>query len=342
MSLSNQGRQALAHYHAELQKVMSAEGAVISNVEGGMHFAATPTQGQVIYDKVIEDGAGFLQMLNPIVPVSEIAGQKVGFGLSSRVASRTDTTGAGERTPRHLASLDQKGYSCNQIDFDVALLYSLVDTWAKFPDFAARYIRHVRQAMGNDLLSIGFNGTSDAATTDIATNPNLEDVSKGWLQIMREFGGGHYLDGTGVLTLGEGDIPNLDVLAQELKLMLPIKHRQNNGYVLLVGSDILGSQESVYYQTNGNTPTEKRALGNGEVTKAYGGFPTMYAPFFPDGTALLTPLSNLKIYQQTSSVRRTIKDKPEKNQTQDFNSVNLDWIVEDEEQAVLIDNISVA
>ena len=65
----------------------------------------------------------------------------------------------------------------------------------------------------------------------------------------------------------------------------------------------------------------------------------MTPAFFPGSSILVTPLENLSIYYQDSSVRRLQKDKPEKNQVQEFNSVNLGYVVEDEEQAAFIEGI---
>lgn len=339
MNLSTTGRSSLLQFMSEMANAYEQQPV---EVEGGMHFAATPTEAQRIYDKIAEDGNAFLNSLNPFTYVKEIAGQKVGMSLSNRAASRTDTSGAGERVPRRLENLDAIGYQCHQTNFDVAIRYDLVDLWAKFPDFAARYMAHVRRAIGNDILTVGWHGTSVAATTNIVANPNLEDVNIGWLETMRQFNAGQqYLDGTGTVTLGAADFLNLDVLVHEAKQMLPIQHRNRDDLVCIVGGDILSSQEETYFETNGNKPTEKAML-TGRITKAYANTPTMYAPFFPDGGLILTPKSNLKVYVQEGSVRRTHKDKPSKDEVQDFNSANHDYVVEDEETAVFIENISIA
>lgn len=336
MQLSAAGRAALIQHFVNTAKAFGIEPG---NPSAGQHYAATPTVAQTIYNKIVEDGNPFLQMIN-VMPVSEIKGDKVGMSLTGSVASRTDTTGAGERTPKHLADTASKLYELYHTDFDVALLYSLIDAWAKFPDFAARYMALVRQAIGSDMVKIGWNGTSAAATTAQA---DLSDVNIGWLEIIRTFNAGsqYLLGAAGSVTLGSATFDNLDVLAHEAKQMLPVYHRNRPDLVCLVGDDVLSYQDSTYYETNGNTPTEKAML-SGRITRAYAGMPTFRPPFFPDGSLLVTPLRNLSIYYQDSSVRRTQKDKPEKNQVEDFNSVNMGYVVEDEEMTAFIEGIEFA
>ena len=57
-----------------------------------------------------------------------------------------------------------------------------MDMWAKFPDFHSRFRAHVRQAIALDMIKIGWNGTSAAKVTDIATYPMMDDVNIGWLR----------------------------------------------------------------------------------------------------------------------------------------------------------------
>ncbi len=343
MNLCEQSRQRLEQHFVATAK---AFGVPAGNPKAGLDYAATPSLAQIIYNKVVEDGNPFLRSIN-VHPVSEMAGEKVGLSLSGTVASRTDTSGANERTPKHLSQEDAKGYILSATEFDVALKYSKIDAWAKFPDFAQRYMALVRQAIGNDMLTVGWNGTSIA--TD-AVAADLSDVNIGWLQILRTFNSGaqYLLGGTkgtaGGVTLGRedeatGGFLNLDVLAKAAREMLPVYHQNRPDLVLMVGTDVLSYQEDTYYKANGNTPTEKAAL-EGTITKAYNMMPTISPAFFPQSALLVTPLDNLSIYYQDSSVRRIQKDKPEKNEVQDFNSANQGYVVEDEEMCAFIENIT--
>lgn len=335
MQLSATGRQRLALHFAHT--------ALAFQAKVGEQFAATPSVAQTIYNKIVEDGNPFLQKIN-VVPVTEIKGERVGLSLSNKVASRTDTSSTGERVPKLLDNTESKLYECFATEFDVALTYAKIDMWAKFPDFASRYMQMVRQAMGSDMVLTGWMGTSAAATTNIGTNPLLQDVNIGWLQKIRTFNSAsQYVIGTvGVpIQLGSTTFKNLDVLAHTAKQRIPVQFRERPDLVLLVGSGVMSYAEETYYELNGNTPTEK-AVMSGMITKAYAGLPTFVPPFFPANALLITPLSNLSIYYQDSSVRRLQKDKPEKNQVQDFNSVNLGYVVEEEFMTSLVENITYA
>tara|TARA_R110002050_G_scaffold57423_3_gene128938 strand:+ start:84803 stop:85825 length:1023 start_codon:yes stop_codon:yes gene_type:complete len=340
MALSIAAKARLQEHFNQTAKAFGVEANIMVV---GNHYAATPTAAQTIYQKIIEDGNAFLASIN-ILPVSEMTGQKIGMSLSGRVASRTDTSNpANERTPKHLSNLDTTGYSLAPTEFDVALSYAKIDSWAKFPNFASLYMALVRLAIGNDMLQIGWTGASVATGTNIGTNPLLQDVNKGWLQLIREFNGGsqYLLGATGSVTLGSATFKNLDVLAKAAKDMLPVHLRNRDDLVLMVGNDVMSYQEDVYLELNGNTPTEKAML-SGRITKAYAGMPTITPAFFPDSTILVTPLKNLSIYYQDTSVRRLQKDKPERNEVQDFNSANHGYVVEDELLTALIEGIEFA
>jgi len=347
MTLTTQGRIALDQHFANTAK---AYGMTVASPQVGQHYAATPSLAQILYRKIVEDGNPFLRQIN-VLPVSEIKGEKIGMKLAGRVASRTDTSIPGnQRVPKNLAQLDTKGYELFPTEFDVALKYALIDSWSKFPNFAAAYMTLVRQAIGNDILQIGWSGTSHAVASDIATNPLLQDVNIGWLQFMRLFNGGsqYVLGGTigtaGAVTLGEvnkavGGYANLSLLAKSMREMLPIYHQQNPDLVLLCGSDVLSYQKDLYYALNDNSPMEKTAM-SAIITGQYDSIPAIRPPFFPQSSILLTPLSNLSVYYQDTSVRRIQRDRPEMNEVQDFNSVNEGYVVENEELAVFIENIT--
>lgn len=339
MPLSTQGRAVLDE---TFTNTALAFNVTPRDPSAGNHYSATPTEAQTIYEKVVEHD-DFLGMIN-VIPVSELKGEKVGMSLNGRAARRTNTDNGNERKPSHLVSLAAKGYELFPTEFDVAIKYAKIDAWSKFKDFLARYMKLVRACIADDMVQIGWTGTHSATQSDIETYPLLQDMNKGWFQIMREFNdGSQYLIGTveNPIVLGSDAHKNLDVLILQGIQMLPKHYRKRKDLVALVGADLLSSQEETYFEVNGNTPTEKAVLAN-RITKAYGNLPTMSPSFFPDGAVFITTLENLSIYFQDTSVRRTQKDKPELNEVQEFNSVNQGYIVEDEELAVLIENITLA
>ena len=70
-----------------------------------------------------------------------------------------------------------------------------------------------------------------------------------------------------------------------------------------------------------------------------GGLPVVDAPFFPEGTVLVTFLKNLSIYWQTGARRRHIEDEPKRNRIVNYESTNDAYVVEDYDCAALVENI---
>lgn len=339
-ALSAQGRLAL---DMQFANTANAYQVPPGNAMAGQYYTATPTVSQTVMRKIVESGAAFLAMIATI-PVTEIKGQKVYVGLSGRVASRTDTSGAGERTPKQLLATSVQDYELFPTEWDIAIKYADIDAWAKFPNFGDLYMQAVREAIANDILQTGWTGTSAAAASNIGTNPLLQDMNLGWLHKIRNFNAAsQYVIGTGPspIQLGSALFKNLDQLAFSAKQRIAAQFRQRNDLVLLVSDDVLTYQEDTYYELNGNTPTEKAVL-SGMITRAYAGMPTIAAPFLPDGTLLITPLKNLAYYYQDSSIRRLQRDWPSKNQVQEFNSINDGYVVQEELATSLVENITFA
>jgi P2 family phage major capsid protein len=338
-ALSAQGRQALAQH---FNRTAIAYGVAAGNPLAGQHFAATPTVAQTIVKKIVESANPFLASLRTI-PVTEIKGQKVLLGLTGRVARRTDTSSTGERVPNRLVDTGDQDYELFKTEFDIALSYADIDAWAKFPNFADLYMQAVREAISNDILQAGWTGITAETATNIVSNPLLEDLNIGWLQKIRAYNSGsQYAIGTTEIpiTLGTGgSYANLDEAVHDIKQTIATQFRGRGDHVALVSDDLLVSQEDVYYQTQGNTPTEKALLG-GFITKAFGGLPTVTPPFFPDGTILITPLANLAVYYQDSSIRRLQRDWPSKDEVQEFNSMNMGYVVQEELACSLVENIT--
>jgi P2 family phage major capsid protein len=313
--------------------------------EVGDQYSATPTVAQTLMNKIVEDGSWFLKMIN-MVPVTEISGDKVSLFTSARVGGRTEITGSAERVPKDLADTVSKLYQLYFAEYDTAIPYAKVDAWAKFKDFVQRYNNAIRVAIGNDRVTTGWNGTSAAATTNIGTSPNLEDFNIGWLKQIRDFSAGsQYLNGTaGAVELGSVAFPNLDTIVFEGADSLESPYRDSPDLVALVSRDLVSAAEGEYFATAANTPTEKIALDKeaGLIRRTFGALPTYIPPFFPNGTVLITSFNNLSIYYQDTSVRRTQKDKPEKNRLEDFLSLNEGFVVEDFRKTFLIQNISIA
>jgi len=308
--------------------------------EPGKQYAATPSVAQTLNDKIVVDGNWFLQMIN-IFPVTEIKGDKVGIGLSGNVSGRTDTSGSAERVAKSLVALDSDGYELNKTDSDVALKYSIIDAWSKFKDFAERYMKAVRLAIGNDRLKIGWVGTSAAANTVAA---DLSDVNIGWLEQIRTYNAGaqYVLGAAGSVTLGSPTFPNLDSLVYSALNTVEEVFRDDPDLVVLVGRNVMQAAKGSYYDNQGDTPTEKAVLEDKKSYNTYGGLVAYTPPFFDADSILVTSFDNLSIYWQETSWRRQQLDNPKKDQYEDFNTRNEGYIVEELGKTSLVQGIEYA
>jgi P2 family phage major capsid protein len=202
----------------------------------------------------------------------------------------------------------------------------------------------VRKKIADGIITCGFNGTSRATTTNLSSNPLLQDLNKGWLQLIREFNSAsQYVIGTtpSPISLGStGVFKNLDSLVFEALNRLPEYYLDAPDLVVLVGRGVMNKAIGDYYEALGLKPTEKTLLENTNIVKTFSSLPTMVPPRFPTNAVLVTSLDNLSYYYQDSSIRRMQKDNPNKNRVEDFNSVNAGYVIEDEFKTSLVENIT--
>ena len=321
-----------------------AQVAALSGVSSASAtFAVDPTVQQKLETR-IQESSDFLSKINNI-PVDELLGQKVGLGVSGTIASRTDTTGTASRSPRDVSSTDKADYKCEKTDFDTAIPYSLLDAWAKFPDFQARLRDAIVKRQALDRLMIGFNGASAAATTNRATNPLLQDVNIGWLQQYRNNAPQRVLKtgkAAGKIVIGDGtdaDYNNLDSLVYDvISNLIDPWHRKDPGLVVIVGRDLVHDK---YFPlvNKGQPASEKLATDVILAANRMGGLQPVEVPYIPDNALFITSLQNLSLYYQTGGRRRFVKEAPEKNRIENYESSNDAYVVEDYGFGCLVENI---
>ncbi|MGB3222536.1 MAG: phage major capsid protein, P2 family [Desulforhopalus sp.] len=299
-------------------------------------FAATPELEQRLQDKIVELD-DFLQKIN-VITVGDKEGQNILGSASGPSSGRTDTSVEGnERSPKDLLGLDTYAYNCRQTNSDVYMRYATMDVWAKFKDLPERYARYLQQRIANDRCLIGWFGESAAVETDLVANPLMEDVNEGWLQYMRDKLPANILTEGG--TVGEirigtdGDFLNLDHAVADLVEGIPQYLRQD--LVVLIGSELMAQEKSVLYQAIAAAPTEK-TLATASLS-TFGGIPAATPNNFPARGLVITSYKNLSIYVQEGTWRRHMKDKPEKDRVEDFNSRNEGYVVETPEKFVGVD-----
>lgn len=305
---------------------------------GATSFTVAPTVEQTLIDRV-QESADFLGLINmPLV--DQQAAQVLGMGTSGPVAGRTDTT-TQDREPRNVVDMTPREYLCRQTNFDTFATYAQLDAWAKFQDFQARMRKHVTMQVARDRLMVGFNGTSYAATTDIATNPLLQDVNKGWLQHLREEAPERVLSGSKIGTEAGADYRNLDAAVFDaVSELIEPWHREDPGLVVIVGRTLLTNKYlGLMNSADTDKPTEKAALTSLMLNQTLGAKQAQAVPFMLARSILITSPSNLSIYTQSGTVRRTISDEPKRDRVVDYLSMNEDYVIEDLGACALLDGI---
>lgn len=337
--MRNETRRLFTAYLAQL--------ATLNGVESALHtFAVEPSVQQTLEQR-IQDSSAFLQAIN-VIGVDELKGEKVGIGVSGTIAGRTDTSdGEKERQPRDVSALDKKGYECHKTDFDTAIPYALLDAWAKFKDFQVKLRDAIIKRQALDRLMIGFHGTSAAANTDRTANPLLEDVNIGWLQQYRTNAAERVLAeveaDSGSIKVGASataatGYKNLDALVYDAIQLLDPWHRKNPGLRVIAGRDLV--HDKYFPLINQDQPsTEKLATDIVLSQRRAGGLPLVEVPYIPDGTLMITSLDNLSLYYQITGRRRHVKEAPERNRIENFESSNDAYVVEDYGLGAVVQNI---
>ncbi|EEO27234.1 phage major capsid protein, P2 family [Oxalobacter paraformigenes] len=303
-------------------------------------FAVEPGVQQTLETK-IQESSEFLNRIN-VIGVKEKNGAKLGLGISGPSAGRTDTTTKTRQT-RDLSTLDENGYNCVQTNFDTHIRYEKLDAWAKFPDFQTRIRDLIIRRQALDRIMIGFNGTSAAADTDITANPLLQDVNKGWLQHYRENADERVMTGgktDSEIQIGTGgDYNNLDALVFDLiNTMVDPWYRDDPNLVVLLGRGLLADKYFPLVNTN-NPPTEMMAADIVISQKRVGGRQAVSVPYFQENAVLVTTFDNLSLYWQESARRRHLKDVPERDRIENYESSNDAYVVEDYGRGAMAENI---
>lgn len=315
---------------------VSAEGA------GIQQFNVDPTVQQTLEQKQQESSA-FLNSIN-IIGVDEQKGEKLGLGVGTTIAGRTNTD-TKDRVTSDPTSLEAHPYECFQTNFDTHLKYAKLDAWAKFPNFQTLIRDAIIKRQALDRIMIGWNGVQAAAETDRETYPLLEDVNIGWLQHIRTNAPARHLaevvvDSDEVRVGPNGDYQNLDSLVYDAKQLLDPWAKEDSELVVILGSQLLHDKYFPLVDQQ-EAPTEKLAADIVISQKRVGGLRAVTVPFFPENALLITRLDNLSIYYQNGKRRRHIKDKPERNRIENYESSNDAYVVEDYGYTAFVENIVV-
>lgn len=304
-------------------------------------FAVEPSVQQTLETRMQETSA-FLQSIN-VIGVTEQKGARLGLGIGSPIASTTNT-GAQDRQTKDPTDLEEILYECMQTNFDTHITYAKLDMWAKFPDFQTRVRDLILKRQALDRITIGFNGTSRAATSDLGTNPLLQDVNIGWLQKYRAEAAERVLAevvaASGKVTYGAGgDYANIDAIVYDaINNLIEPWHQERTDLVAIVSRDLLHDKYFPLVDQD-LAPTESLAKDIIISQKRIGGVPAVRVPNFPAGKVFVTPLDNLSLYWQEGSRRRTVIDNAKRDRIENFESSNDAYVIEDYGSGCLIENI---
>ena len=333
--MRNETRQKFNEFTGKVAKLNAITSAMVQ-------FNVQPSVQQTLETKMQESDA-FLSMIN-MVPVDELKGQKVGIGISSTIAGRTNTDSK-DRQPNNPAALYDHNYECAQTNYDTMIGYAQLDSWAKFPDFQTRIRDAIITRQGLDRIMIGWHGTSAAPDTDRNANPLLQDVNIGWLKHIRTDAPAQVMsegtEGSGKIyvDVADGDYKNLDALVFDaVNELIKPWFQDDTELVVICGRKLLS--DKYFPIINDASDNQNKLAGQVLVSqKQIGGLKAVRVPFFPANAMLLTKLSNLSIYWQDGARRRHIEEEPKRNRIVNYESSNDAYVVEDYDCVALIENI---
>ncbi|MEL5324752.1 phage major capsid protein, P2 family [Serratia ureilytica] len=333
-------------FNAYLQQVAKLNG--ITDVgDVGKKFSVEPSVTQSLMN-VVQESSEFLTRIN-MTPVAELKGEKVGVGVNGSIASTTDTDGGKERQTADFISLESNKYECQQVNFDFHMRYNQLDLWARYQDFQLRIRNAIAKRQALDFIMAGFNGISRAATSDRTKNPMLQDVAVGWLQKYRNEAPARVMSNiTGedgavispVIRIGKGgDYANLDAVVMDAtnNLIAPW-HQESPDLVVICGRKLLA--DKYFPLVNQEQPnTEAMAADVIVSQKRIGNLPAVRVPFFPANAIMVTTLENLSIYIMDESHRRHIEENAKRDRVENYESMKIDYVIEDYAAGCLIENI---
>lgn len=330
-------------FNAYLARLAELNGVTVDDVKE--KFTVTPSVEQKLVEKVLLSSQ-FLQWIN-VVRDPSMEAELVGLDVAAAIASTTDTNSK-ERDTKDISSMTGRRYKCEQVNFDTHIPWIKLDQWAKHPDFQQKLANLTQRTIALNLIMMGFNGTSRSETSNLSSNPKLQDVKKGWLQQLREDKPAKVMNGASTgnkIKVGKGQskangYENIDALVMDaVNTLIDEVYADDTDLVVICGREILNDKYFNIVNTN-LKPSEDLASQVIISQKQIGGLKAIRVPFFPAKAILITRLDNLSLYIQEGSMRRFVINNPKRNRVEDFLSQNIDYKIEEYGCAALIENIT--
>lgn len=144
-----------------------------------------------------------------------------------------------------------------------------------------------------------------------------------------------------VIRVGKnGDYENLDALVMDATTNLIDEIYQDDPeLVVITGRKLMADK---YF------PLVNKAQENSETLaadiiisqKRIGNLPAVRVPYFPANALMVTRLDNLSIYFMDDAHRRAIIEEPKKDRIENYESMNIDYVIEAYAAGCLIENIN--
>lgn len=305
-------------------------------------FNVSPSAAQKMIEAA-QTNNDFYSRINVITVVNQ-KGEAIRVGVTGMIGSTTDTD-AEDRTPMDALSLGGTPYLCEQINFDTFMKYATLDAWAHQKNFKTLVANQTRKNIVSTQIMIGFFGESRAAKSDPVANPKGQDVAKGWLTKLEEQAPEQVLvegANVGEIRIGTGgDYLNLDAAVNDVKQAIDDPFIEDEDLVAIIGSELLAADKAKFYDEHGNTPSEKARIEDRQVIGTYGGLPAYRVPNFPSRGILVTSFKNLSIYIQQDSVRRLMLDNPKRDRYENYQSQDMDYVIEELGKAAAVKHANV-
>lgn len=280
-------------------------------------FAITGPKESALRKKILESSA-FLSMIN-VMDVDQIVGQVVEVGAQGLHTGRK----AGGRFTKNGAITGHE-YALVETDSNCSVTWDTLSIWANSGSegqFMKLLNESAAEAFARDMLRVGFNGTSVAATSNATTNPNGEDVNKGWQALVAADKPSQiittdvYLDPD-----GGGDYKTLDAMASDLiNSKIAPQFRNDPRLVVLVGADLVAAESARLYDS-ADKPSEKKAAQS--LPYSIAGRRAIVPDFMPGKRMVVTFLSNLQILTQRNTRHRKAKHEEDRKT---FENSYLRW-----------------
>ena len=319
-------------------KTYSTQLAKTFGVEDASHKFAISDPMETKLRAALLESVEFLRMITTM-QVDQIKGQVVKVGNYGIATGRK----AGGRFTSE-QGVDGHTYELTETDSCSATTWALLSTWANagnLNEFMKLINQNSTLRFALDMLRVGFNGVSAAATSDPIANPNGEDVNKGWHQIVKEKAADQimtdpiYFNPDATQALKDGEYKTLDAIVTELKnTFIHPSLRNDPRLVVLVGSDLTATAQT-HMMNQADKPSEKVAAQ--QMDKNIGGMRAYTPPFFPGKRIAVTILSNLHIYTQKGTAHRKAKDEEDRKQYENSYWRNEGYAIEEFEAYAAVD-----